>query len=895
MEQININLNKLAKNGWHINDCKCKMQCYYCKVNTNIAPNDLINCTDEIEEHFNNLHTVNCSRGITNKTLSKYNLHYISNQQTIVCYHCNYEQKINNANISEILAWESSKKHKLQNPNCESNHPIYESVIHQASDVMSITDSIYANSENRYSSFVCAINNVVPLDNSRVSHKEMEMEISENRYLRFLHLFDQLNALWPDGKGGNQALEISKSGYVPVCHQNYKPDAVICYFCELMVDNWEDAKDPWLIHAKQSQNCRFLQYYKSADYINNAQNPFQQTATPKPDPCTIKETPSTAEGGVARTTTNFSIHLERFKSFSTDDKPRWKGTHQTSANMAEAGFFNQNLSNDSVKCYKCGVIAKGWTHEIPLEKHYLLNKDCPHLRNISIHYSTYIRRLKTFDLENIKNIEQCKEITNENISNMANAGFFCIQHQNHYVRCFYCGFSDHIARIFKRPLSTHAQNPNYSHCAHLIHKSYEYETKHARMLSFNRCPSKDRYFPGIEQTSENMAEAGFYWLYDDFARCFSCELTVSQWEASDIPINEHNRHNPRCTFIITKTCKFYASYNNRVFSFTHINSANWPFKGTEQTKENMASNGFFYYGTKASPDSVKCFKCNTIVRCWQQDDTPRGKHLIFSKDCSFVKSLDNLQLESLPYRETQPEYQTINLDDINHTITIKPHHLPYSDLVSRINSYPHERIWKTQHCSNQDIKSLARCGFYYYDNESTEVSETGQQRFDEVICFACGVRLHYWDPDDSPISEHFRLLHNCPYINKIKDWSKEQSIVLNFLHVSETLGYKPKDIIMAFMHAFLVSRLSLKEINENAMITAMQAVQVNSISNENENTTESNTEDEDKICTICLDREANRKYSACGHGACKKCTITIRENNNLCPLCREPIKLLDRI
>lgn len=48
-----------------------------------------------------------------------------------------------------------------------------------------------------------------------------------------------------------------------------------------------------------------------------------------------------------------------------------------------------------------------------------------------------------------------------------------------------------------------------------------------------------------------MAEAGFYYTgKDDVAKCFSCQLELTDWECTDDPWSEHFRHNAECPYLL---------------------------------------------------------------------------------------------------------------------------------------------------------------------------------------------------------------------------------------------------------------------------------------------------------------------------------------------------------
>ncbi|KAL8579496.1 hypothetical protein ACOMHN_025449 [Nucella lapillus] len=84
---------------------------------------------------------------------------------------------------------------------------------------------------------------------------------------------------------------------------------------------------------------------------------------------------------------------------------------------------------------------------------------------------------------------------------------------------------------------------------------------------------RDWMGPGISQSQEEIAEAGFYYAgYSDCCRCFYCGGGLKSWEPDDNPWIEHARWFKTCPFILTKKGKDFieavdslARTNNTIF------------------------------------------------------------------------------------------------------------------------------------------------------------------------------------------------------------------------------------------------------------------------------------------------------------------------------------------
>ncbi|XP_024876349.1 baculoviral IAP repeat-containing protein 7-B-like isoform X1 [Temnothorax curvispinosus] len=197
---------------------------------------------------------------------------------------------------------------------------------------------------------------------------------------------------------------------------------------------------------------------------------------------------------------------------------------------------------------------------------------------------------------------------------------------------------------------------------------------------------------------EKLAAAGFYYTGEsDKVKCFECQIEICEWQVDDNPMADHQRWSGRCRFIrnipcgnvpigtdpntipapVPKgvdvcgpygsiympysgpdheeieervNCKLrgmasrpkhpeYASCAARLASFDR-----WP-KAMSQTKETLATAGFYYTG---SGDQTLCYHCGGGLRDWEPEDDPWVEHakwfeycpyLILTKGTEFVSSI----------------------------------------------------------------------------------------------------------------------------------------------------------------------------------------------------------------------------------------------------------------
>lgn len=61
---------------------------------------------------------------------------------------------------------------------------------------------------------------------------------------------------------------------------------------------------------------------------------------------------------------------------------------------------------------------------------------------------------------------------------------------------------------------------------------------------------------------------------------------------------------------------------------------------------------------------------------------------------------------------------------------------------------------------NPPTSKIVQAGFYFEPTES-------QVLYDRTRCFACGIEVNNWLPNDQPLVRHLMQNHDCPHVQKI--------------------------------------------------------------------------------------------------------------------------------
>ena len=287
-----------------------------------------------------------------------------------------------------------------------------------------------------------------------------------------------------------------------------------------------------------------------------------------------------------------------------------------------------------------------------------------------------------------------------------------------------------------------------------------------------------RSFTGDENNfqvnTNDLARAGFFYTgVNDLVMCPFCHARMYDWKKEDIPLKEHKKRFPGCSFFndyqgishtsdrepkVKRGCiepkvtykdvkpdqkivdRLMKLESNRVQSFNGAQQ-NFP-----NAVEEIARAGFYYMG---SQDYVKCAYCSGGLYNWEPWDVPLLEHKEKYPFCYFV----------------QQQTAAINCD-VSSSISkfTKPNELEpvwkfpqYATAQARLSTFQYWSIFN-HHCP--DI--LVDAGFFHTPNQSHQ---------DCLTCFSCGISQWAWRETDSPWEEHAKYGPQCPYLVQKKTLS----------------------------------------------------------------------------------------------------------------------------
>ncbi|KAL6482573.1 hypothetical protein MHYP_G00074450 [Metynnis hypsauchen] len=197
----------------------------------------------------------------------------------------------------------------------------------------------------------------------------------------------------------------------------------------------------------------------------------------------------------------------------------------------------------------------------------------------------------------------------------------------------------------------------------------------------------------------------------------------------------------------------------------------WP-PGAPVTAADLARAGFYFLGHE---DSVQCFCCDGVLRCWVRGDEPLHEHKRHFPTCRFVLGRDVGNIPRPPGPPDSVDGQLLSqLQRMGVDEQIAGGQAVYPEMESEDTRLTTFHNWPTG--ASVQPTTLARAGFFY----------TGHG--DNVKCFFCDGGLRNWEPGDDPWQEHAKWFPRCEYLLQSRGQEYVNNIQQSYFNLPETGG-----------------------------------------------------------------------------------------------------------
>uniref|UniRef100_A0AAR2LXZ4 RING-type E3 ubiquitin transferase n=1 Tax=Pygocentrus nattereri TaxID=42514 RepID=A0AAR2LXZ4_PYGNA len=269
----------------------------------------------------------------------------------------------------------------------------------------------------------------------------------------------------------------------------------------------------------------------------------------------------------------------------------------------------------------------------------------------------------------------------------------------------------------------------------------------------------------------------------------------------------------------------------------------WP-PGAPVTAADLARAGFYFLDHE---DSVQCFCCAGVLRCWVRGDEPLHEHRRHFPTCRFVLGRDVGNIPRPPGPPDSVDGQLLSqLQRMGVDEQMAGGQAVYPEMESEDTRLTTFHNWPTG--ASVQPTTLARAGFFY----------TGHG--DNVKCFFCDGGLRNWEPGDDPWQEHAKWFPRCEYLLQSRGQEYVNNIQQSYFNTPETGGSETSaaaDITSGHVLGNLSAEEQLRQLQE------------------------------ERTCKVCMDKLVSMVFIPCGHlVVCTDCAASLRH----CPICRAVIR-----
>lgn len=376
-------------------------------------------------------------------------------------------------------------------------------------------------------------------------------------------------------------------------------------------------------------------------------------------------------------------------------------------------------------------------------------------------------------------------------------------------------------------------------------------------------------WPVSHKSPHTMASAGFFYLgCGDVVECAFCHNQLNDWSLEDVPLEEHRKFSPHCSFVISKflgivptvrtevssadsdidmvgedVCgRYYSARNPRpvlvpsapkvptmaMYNARFATFANWPVDKDQSPRE-LATAGLYYTG---EIDQTQCFHCGGVLENWQARDIAWNEHARWYPECHYlIASMGQAFVDQVRENDAGSSSPSSGIEDMS---------FEYSS-------------------SSQSSQGSATSAGFSDQSMSDEESE------EEIIGQA--------------------IMRNCNH-NLIEQALREKRQTLSFarFHSVDELIEAANAIEVRQAQQKLAMAESIQK--EKETVVEKMPSDVESLARAYERLKK------ERVCKVCLDKDSQMVFQPCGHLVC---CVSCSSKLDSCPVCRAIITTRSRI
>ncbi|OQV21122.1 26S protease regulatory subunit 6A [Hypsibius exemplaris] len=400
-----------------------------------------------------------------------------------------------------------------------------------------------------------------------------------------------------------------------------------------------------------------------------------------------------------------------------------------------------------------------------------------------------------------------------------------------------------------------------------------------RLRSFVKWPASSC------QSPTDMAEAGFFYTgRGDIVKCAFCRDFLGNWAPTDVPMEEHRRHYPRCPFVVSKStslstpelsssssspedaemagedvCGWYfpcrnpepvlvpaipkvpamALYRDRFTTFS-----SWPRENSQRPRD-LATAGLFFTG---EDDVTACFHCGGTLHRWDAQDDPWTEHAKVYPGCEYV-----IASRGQAFVDSARGVRQVQSGGPESYMLVR---------ASLTNSSQGSAGSSTgsQTSSGFEEESLSLPSSYDFSDRSMSDEDSEEEMIGQAVLRNSGLM----DAIQQAVAENRQNLH----FTRFQDEA-------HLIEAAKAIQSRKE----------LRKEMLLKEAAETEAASVVPS-DIESLTKEYERLKK------ERICKVCLVRDSQMIFHPCGHlVCCSQCSAEVQT----CPVCRAVIVQKSRV
>ena len=420
----------------------------------------------------------------------------------------------------------------------------------------------------------------------------------------------------------------------------------------------------------------------------------------------------------------------------------WPLDYMTPGELAKAGFYYL-LTSDLVRCFECKITLFKWElGDRAILEHYKNNPKCPLINGYDVG-NVPIDRKPLDVLQDFIDLDEFQPVM-PNEDPICSFGYLSSDQELEEL--------DEDAQIFDRERIVHQDSQTEQNAPQSFSEDQLFELMRSEEMRLKTFDTWPRHLVDLVKPAD-LARCGYFFTtIKDKVICAFCKVPTWNWEATDVPIKEHYKHNQDCPLLNDQECGNQpikpVLFKELLLEFSDIAPSCSSYSDEDEVS-------FFLSRPESFERQLSSDSCSSQPRAPISNETLNelNKYKDLSKLFLAHKSVDKYYTfeDRLKTFEKWPLQQMNKnrLADAGFYFLGECGCPRLKDTFLSIDPSIHSFTYPSPHSHSHFISfSISRAPEYN----------------DQVKCFSCDLVLSHWSNSDDPWIEHCKYSSNCEYL-----------------------------------------------------------------------------------------------------------------------------------